>query len=115
MYTFVPKKSFGELLDISPKNFTEKELSIQNLHILQFGLKIRILNHLSYSVYSRGRILVEDYGFLSFAVNMSKRISKTLCKKYSQKPFDHAKKSSAVAIRTASKKYFKKHQQKWVI
>ena len=34
-YIFVPNKSFGQLLDISPKTF----------HILKYGLLIKILNH----------------------------------------------------------------------
>ena len=35
LYTFVPNKSIGQLLDISPKNF----------HILKYGLLIAILGH----------------------------------------------------------------------
>ena len=34
LYIFVPKKSFGQLLDISPKN----------LHLLKYDLLIKILN-----------------------------------------------------------------------
>ena len=44
-YTFVPKKSFGQILDISPKNFDIlKRLLTQNFHILKYGLLIKILN-----------------------------------------------------------------------
>ena len=56
-----------------------------------------------YSVQPRGRIFVKDYGFLSFAKNMSKNIGKNISKilsgKYSpdmlamcKKLLDHAKK-----------------------
>ena len=41
-YTFVPNKSFGQLLDISPKNFMFYILT-QNLYILKYGLLIKIL------------------------------------------------------------------------
>ena len=44
LYTFFPNKSFGQLLDISPKNFIFKNLT-QNFHILKYGLLIKILNH----------------------------------------------------------------------
>ena len=33
-----------------------------------------------YSVYSRDRIFVKDYGFLSFAENMGKNIGKNISK-----------------------------------
>ena len=40
---FVPNKSFGQLLNISPKNFIFSKT--QNYHILKYGLLIKILNH----------------------------------------------------------------------
>ena len=43
LYTFVPNKSLGQLLDISPKNFIF--LKTFNFHILKYGLMIKILNH----------------------------------------------------------------------
>ena len=50
----------------------------------------------------RDQIYVKDYGFLSFAKNMSKNIgknkSKHLSSKYSQKLIDHAKQSATDAI-----------------
>ena len=46
LYPFDSNKSFGQLLDISPKNFIfSKKLLIQNFHILKYGLVIKILNH----------------------------------------------------------------------
>ena len=39
---------------------------------------------------------------------MDKNISKKLSIKYNQKPFDHAKKSAAVALKTASKRAIQK-------
>ena len=44
LYTFIPNKLFGQLLDISPKKFYFKKHLIQNFHILQYGLLIKILN-----------------------------------------------------------------------
>ena len=39
LHTFVPNKSFGQLLDIHPRIY-----STQNFHILKHGLLIKILN-----------------------------------------------------------------------
>ena len=51
-----------------------------------------------YSVQSRDRIFLKNYGFLSFAKNMSKNIGENISKNvsgnYIQKPFDHAIKST---------------------
>ena len=44
-----------------------------------------------YSVQPRDQIFVKGYGFLSFAKNTGKNISKNVSGKYSQKRFDHAK------------------------
>ena len=52
-----------------------------------------------YSVKPRDRIYVNGYGFLSFAKNMGKILSN----KYGQKLLDSAKKSTADAIKIASK------------
>ena len=41
-------------------------------------------------------------GFLSFARNMGKSISKNLSSKYSQKLLDHAKQCATDALKTAS-------------
>ena len=57
-----------------------------------------------YSVEPRDRIYVKGYEFLSFAKNMGKRLSN----KYAQKPLDSAKKSTADAIKTASKRAIQK-------
>ena len=52
-----------------------------------------------YSIERQARIYVKGYGFSSFAKNMGKSLSN----KYSQKLLDSAKKSTADAIKTASK------------
>ena len=54
---------------------------------------------MGYSIEPRDRIYVKGYGFLSFAKNMGKRLSN----KYGQEHLDSAKKSTADAIKTASK------------
>ena len=46
LYTFVPDKSIGQLLSISPKNFMFlKKLLALNFHRLKYDLLIKILNH----------------------------------------------------------------------
>ena len=57
-----------------------------------------------YSIEPRDRTCVKGYGFLSFAKNMGKILSN----KYGQKIPDSAKKSTADAIKTASKRAIQK-------
>ena len=57
-----------------------------------------------YSVEPRDRIYLKRYGFLSFTKNMGKSLSS----KYGQKLFDGAKKYTADAIKTASKRSIQK-------
>ena len=57
-----------------------------------------------YSIEPRDRIYVKEYGFLCFAKNMGKSLSN----KYGQKLLDSAKKSTADAIKTASKRAIQK-------
>ena len=65
-----------------------------------------------YSVQPRALIIVKGYGLLSLAKNMSKNIGKNISEnlsgKYSQKRFDHTKKSAADAFTTALEKAFQK-------
>ena len=98
LYTFVPNKSFGQLLDISLKNFICKVHNIKND--------------------AMDGIFVKGYGFLSFAKNMGKNIDKNISKslsgKYSQKLLDHAKQSATDALKTASKRAIQKNSKsKW--
>ena len=44
LYTFVPNKSFGQLLGISSENFTFLKNFNSEFHILKCGLLIKILN-----------------------------------------------------------------------
>ena len=44
LYTFIPNKSFIQLLNISPKNFIFLKHLIQNVHTLWYGLLIKIQN-----------------------------------------------------------------------
>ena len=64
-----------------------------------------------YSIEPRDRIYVKRYGFLSFAKDMDKSVSN----KYGQKLLDSAKKSTADAIKIASKKQFEKQPKQLVI
>ena len=45
LYTFVPNKSFGQLLGISSENFTFLKNFNSEFHILKCGLLIKILNY----------------------------------------------------------------------
>ena len=71
------------------------------------------------SIQPRDWIFVKSYGFLSFAKNMGKNIGKNMHKnlrgKYGQKLLDHAKKSATDALKTSSKRIFKKQQKQLVI
>ena len=64
-----------------------------------------------YSVQPRDQIFVKGYGFLSFAKNMGRRISKNVSSKYSQKLLDHTKQSATDALKTASKKVIQKTEE----
>ena len=57
-----------------------------------------------YSIEPRDRIYVNGYGFLSFAKNMGKYLRN----KYGQKLLDNARKSTADAIKIASKRAIQK-------
>ena len=64
-----------------------------------------------HSIEPRDRIYVKGYGFLSFAKNIGKnvtKVSKSMSNKYSQKLLDRAKKSTTDAIKTTSKRAFQK-------
>ena len=60
-----------------------------------------------YSIEPMERIYVKGYGFLYFA----KSISKNLSNKYSQKPLDTAKKSTANVLITAPKRAIQKNSR----
>ena len=57
-----------------------------------------------YSIEPRDRIYVKGYGYLSFVKNIGKNLSN----KYGQKLLDSAKKSTADAIKTSSKRTIQK-------
>ena len=62
---------------------------------------------MKHSIEPRDRIYVKGYGFLSF----SKSMGKSLSNKYGQKLLDSAKKSTADAIKTASKRAIQKNSR----
>ena len=72
-----------------------------------------------YSVQPKDQIYVKGYRFFSFAKNMGKNINKNLNRnlssEYSQKLLDHAKQSATDAVKTTSKKQFKKPQKQLMI
>ena len=73
----------------------------QKIYWIQFHCR-----QVRYSIEPKDRIYVKEYEFLSFAKNMGKNLSN----KYSQKLLDSAKKSTADAIETASKRAIQKQQ-----
>ena len=44
LHTFIPNRSFGKLLDISPKSFIILKACNSEFHILKYGSLIKILN-----------------------------------------------------------------------
>ena len=62
-----------------------------------------------YSVQPRDQIFLKGYGFLSFAINVRKIISRNLSSKQSQKL--HAKQSATDALKTASKRAIQKTEK----
>ena len=60
------------------------------------------------SVQPRDQIFLKGYGFLSFARDMGKNISKNLISKYTQKLLDHTKQSATDALKTASQRAIQK-------
>ena len=45
LYTFVPNKPFGSLLEVAPTNFIFLKHFIQNFHVLKYGLQIEMVSH----------------------------------------------------------------------
>ena len=64
-----------------------------------------------YAIEPRDRLYVKGYGFLSFAKNMGWNLSN----KYGQKLLDSTKKSTADAIKTASKREIQNRLKQLVI
>ena len=103
LFTFIPNKSFGQLLDISAKNFIfsktfDSEFSYievwftdQSSNPLEIEDKIKITlvinesiiytNMAHYSVQPGDQIFVKVYGFLSFARNMGKNVGRNISQK----------------------------------
>ena len=82
-----------------------KQPTIRNRRQNKFNNSNEIINlKIRYSVGPRDRVYVKGYGFLSFAKNLGKSLSN----KYGQELFDIAKKSTADAIKTASKRAVQK-------
>ena len=144
LYAFVCDKSFGQLLEISLKNFMllrtfdsellyieewftyqnskpqETENKIDITLVINQDVKHKKFNlEIEYSVQPRD--IIRGYGFLSFARNMGKSIRKNVRKnvsgKYSQKLPDHAKKicNNCTENRTGSKRAIQKRQKQLVI
>ena len=123
-YIFVPNKSFGQLLDITPKKiiflktFNSEFLYIevcftdQNSKLLEIEDKVNIILVINLVQNIKYQIFVKRYGFLLFAKNMGKNIDKNISKnlrgKYNQKLLDHAKKSATDALETTSKRAIQK-------
>ena len=129
LYIFVPNKSYGQLLDISLKNFIflktfDSEFSYievwftdQNSKPLQIEGKINVTLVIDLSVKHRKGwdiqfILEIEYFWKAMDfyhlpkiwVNIGKNISNNLSDKYSQKLLDHAIQSATDAFETASKR-----------
>ena len=124
LFTFVPNKSFGSLLEISPKNqvflktfnsefqevkiwFTDqtsKPLELEDKINITLIIKLSgLIIKMRYSIEPKERRFVKGYGFMSFARNFSDKYSKSLM----DKGIDVSKKFA----KTAGKKILKKQQK----
>ena len=133
LYTFIHIKSFGQLLDKSPKififlktfdlefSYIEVWFTDQNSKWLETEDKINITLIINESVNIKmmcclvqpiDQIFLKGYRFLSFAKNMDKDIGKNLSGKYSQKLFDHTKQSTTDSLDTVSKRAIHKKKKK---
>ena len=134
MYTFVSKKTFGQLLDASHKHFILKKafdsessyievwFADKNSKPLVTEDKISIILVINWNgKYKKRRVIqfnkeiVKGYVFLSLvkyiSKNIDKNISKDLRYKYSQKLLDHAKKSATDELETISKRVIQKSSE----
>ena len=123
LYRFVPNKSLGQLLDISPKNFIlsknfDLEFSYievcftdQNSERLEIENKINILKTMRFSTEPKNGIFEIYQEFSYFANNMSKNVDKNITNylrgKQSQKILDNGKQSGTDVLKTASKRAIK--------
>ena len=119
MYTFVPNKPFGSLLEISPTNhiflktFNSEYDGIkvwftdQNSQPLEIEVRVNFTMVIKWRLYKWDIQLNQGYGFLSFA----KTINKNLSNKYGQKLLDSSKASTTDAIKTPSKRAIQKTAQ----
>ena len=126
LYTFVPNKPFGSLLEIFPTNhiflktfnseydeievwlFTNQNsepLEIEDRINLTLLIKSNIHYKMRYSIEPRDRIYVKEYRFLSFEINIGKNSSN----KYGQKSDSRCNK------KLLQKEQFKKQQKELVI
>ena len=70
-----------------------------------------------YSVKTKDRIFVKDYGFLSFPKNIGKNNGENRSRnlsgnKFVQKLLDHAKQSATDSVKTVSKRVIQKNNKK---
>ena len=91
LYRFVSNKSFGQLLDISPKNIIFLKIFNSELSYIEVWFTDQNPKPLE----------IEDK-------NMDKNISKNVSGKYSQKILDHAKQPATDALKSSSKKVIQK-------
>ena len=135
MYTFVPNKSLGKLLDISPKCFIfykkfssefsyievwsidqiSKPLEIEDKIDLTLAIHWCLTYKIRHSTEPRDRIFVKGYGFRSFAENIGKNTDKKLSGKYNEildqdkkATATHATKVATDALKTVFKRAFQK-------
>ena len=120
LYTFVPNKTIGSLLEIFPKDhiflktfnsefqaidvwFTDQNgqsLQIEDRINLTLVINNTVIIKMRYPIEPKDRIYAKGYEFLVFAKNMGTHLSN----KYSQTLLKTAKKITTDAIKTASKR-----------
>ena len=71
LYTFIPNKPFGILLEVSPTN----NIYLKTFHSEYNEIKVWFTDKNSKPFEMEDRIYLKGYGFLSFAKNMGKSLS----------------------------------------
>ena len=127
LYKFIPNKSFGQLLGISPKSFIflktinsefsyiEVWFTDQNSKLLEIEDKINItlvIIKISPAIQLNQKIkyLLKAMDFC-LLLKIDKLTSKSLSGRYYQKPLNHAKRAATDALKTTSKKVIQKRAE----
>ena len=128
LYKFIPNKSFGQLLGISPKSFIflktinsefsyfEVWFTDQNSKLLEIEGKINITLVIikippAIQLNQKIKYLLKAVDHFCLLLKIDKLKSKSLSGRYSQKPLNHAKRAATDALKATSKKVIQKRAE----